>query len=76
MGIVNYTEENYQAANEKALALIDEMLPNGPLGIKHAKRAINWGNEVDLRTGLEIERFNYERIVHSEDRKEGFRAFA
>lgn len=58
------------------MSLIDEMLPNGPLGIKHAKRAINWGCDVDLRTGLEIERFNYERIVHSEDRKEGFRAFA
>jgi hypothetical protein len=30
------------------------MLPNGPLGVKHAKRAINWGVDVDLRTGLEI----------------------
>ena len=56
--------------------MIDEMLPNAPLGIKHAKRAVNWGSEVDLRTGLEIERMNYERIVHTEDRKEGFRAFA
>lgn len=45
------------------------MLPNAPLGIKHAKRSINWGSEVDLRTGLEIERMNYERIVHTEDRK-------
>ncbi len=56
--------------------MIDEMLPNAPLGIKHAKRSVNWGSEVDLRTGLEIERSNYERIVHTEDRKEGFRAFA
>lgn len=52
------------------------MLPNGPLGVKHAKKAINWGYDVDLKTGLEIERFNYERIIYSEDRKEGFKAFA
>jgi hypothetical protein len=41
------------------------MLPNGPLGINHAKKAINWGYEVDLRTGLEIERINYSRICYS-----------
>ncbi len=52
------------------------MLNNAPLAIKHAKKAINWGSETDLKTGLEIERFNYERIVHTEDRKEGFAAFA
>lgn len=52
------------------------MLPNGPIGIKFAKKAINWGMNVDLRTGLEIERMNYEKVVHSEDRAEGFRAFA
>jgi hypothetical protein len=34
------------------MSLIDEMLPNAPLGIKHAKKAVNWGSEVDLRTGL------------------------
>lgn len=34
------------------MSLIDEMLPNAPLGIKHAKKAINWGNEVDLKSGL------------------------
>jgi len=28
------------------------MLPNGPIGIKYAKKAINWGYGVDLRTGL------------------------
>lgn len=51
------------------------MLPNAPLGIKHAKKAINWGNEVDLRTGLEIERFNYERMTHTQDMREGFKSF-
>lgn len=45
------------------------MLPNGPIGIKYAKRAINWGGGVDLRTGLEIERMNYEKVVISDDRK-------
>ena len=44
MGIVNYSEETYEEANKKVMSLIDEMLPNAPLGIKHAKRAVNWGN--------------------------------
>ncbi len=51
------------------------MRGNAPIAIKHAKKAINWGTEVDLKTGLEIERFNYERVLRTEDRREGFKAF-
>lgn len=51
-GIVNYAEEDYEKAEKRVMSLIDEMLPNAPLGIKHAKKAINWGNEVDLKSGL------------------------
>ena len=52
------------------------MLKNAPIAIRHAKKAINWGGEVDLKTGLEIERFNYERVLRTADRREGFKAFA
>ncbi len=52
------------------------MLGNAPVAIRHAKKAINWGSETDLRSGLEIERFNYERVLRTADRREGFLAFA
>ena len=68
MGIVNHCEPTYTEAQKRTFSIIDEMLPCGPIGIKYAKKAINWGMNVDLRTGLEIERMNYEKVVHSEDR--------
>jgi methylglutaconyl-CoA hydratase len=76
LGIVNHCENTYEEAEKRVYSIIDEMLPNGPIGIKYAKKAINWGMNTDLRTGLEIERMNYEKVVHSEDRVEGFKAFA
>lgn len=66
----------FAEAEEKALKIIEEMLGNAPIAIKHAKKAINWGIETDLKSGLEIERFNYERVLRTADRREGFRAFA
>jgi len=45
------------------------MLGNAPIAIKHAKKAINWGIETDLKSGLEIERFNYERVLRTADRR-------
>ena len=52
MGIVNYTEENFQAAENRAISLIDEMLPNGPLGIKHAKIVQTKKSKQTVQTSL------------------------
>ena len=76
IGLVSHVTTNVAAAEEKALKIVEEMLGNAPIAIKHAKKAINWGWETDLRSGLEIERFNYERVLRTNDRKEGFKAFA
>ena len=76
LGIVNHVTETVAEAEHKALQIIEEMLKNAPIAIRHAKKAINWGGEVDLKTGLEIERFNYERVLRTADRREGFKAFA
>lgn len=46
MGIVNYAvpqNDSSDAAYQRALKLAEEILPNGPIGIKMAKRAINKG---------------------------------
>ena len=47
MGIVNHSvaqNETKDSAFQKAMELAEEILPNGPLGVRMAKRAINKGN--------------------------------
>lgn len=53
MGIVNYAvpqNDDNDAAFQRALKLAEEILPNGPVGVKMAKRAINKGeiDEIEL----------------------------
>lgn len=78
LGLVNHTveqNENGNAAYLKSLELAEEILPNGPLGIKMAKKAINKGIEVDLATGLSIEEGCYNQLIPTKDRMEGLHAF-
>lgn len=77
-GIVNHVVEQDQskaAAYNKALSISQEILPNGPVGIKMAKMAINKGLEVDMNTGCAIEESCYARVIPTKDRIEGLRAF-
>ncbi len=48
---------------------------NAPLSIIQAKKAIQYGMQSDLKTGLAIEVSAYERVLASEDRLEGVLAF-
>merc|ERR1712109_426998 len=51
INLVNHSVEQNEAgdaAYQRALKLAQEMLPNGPVGIKMAKKAINKGMEVDI----------------------------
>ncbi|MBM7700901.1 enoyl-CoA hydratase [Kurthia huakuii] len=59
----------------EAKKLAGEMAKNAPLSLIQAKKAIQAGLQTDLATGLEIEGLAYERLLHSEDRLEGLRAF-
>lgn len=46
MGIVNHSveqNETFDAAYLRAIKLAEEILPNGPVGVRMAKRAINKG---------------------------------
>jgi len=45
------------------------------LGIRAAKQAVNASIETDLKTGLDIERMLYSKIIETEDRIEGLKAF-
>jgi enoyl-CoA hydratase/carnithine racemase len=48
---------------------------NAPLSIKQAKKSINAGADIPLRTALRFEIEAYNRLVLSADRHEGVRAF-
>lgn len=77
-GIVNHVveqNENNDAAFEKSLAVAEKILPNGPIGVKMAKKAINKGLEVDLATGLSIEEACYCQLLPTKDRVEALVAF-
>lgn len=79
MAVVNHAVEqnaNKDAAYLKALQLAEEILPNGPIGVKMAKKAIDKGIQVDLSTGYAIEEACYAQIIPTKDRLEGLKAFA
>jgi enoyl-CoA hydratase/carnithine racemase len=49
---------------------------NGPaVALRAAKQAIDTGLEVDLDTGLEIERLNFAALFATEDQRTGMRSF-
>lgn len=48
---------------------------NGPLAVRQAKKAIHHGLQSDLTRGLWLEVEAYNRLVFTEDRLEGVRAF-
>ncbi|CRK95748.1 CLUMA_CG009205, isoform A [Clunio marinus] len=78
MGIVNYSvsqNDSNDAAYQRAIKLAEEILPNGPVGVKMAKRAINKGSQVDLGTGYSIEEDCYSQLIGTKDRLEGLAAF-
>jgi enoyl-CoA hydratase/carnithine racemase len=56
-------------------AVASRICGNAPLSIIQAKKAIQYGMQSDLKTGLAFEVAAYERVVGSEDRLEGVLAF-
>jgi enoyl-CoA hydratase/carnithine racemase len=62
-------------AREAAVALAASIAEGAPLGIRQAKAAIRGAHRA-LADGLRSENELYETVLVSEDRREGFRAFA
>jgi enoyl-CoA hydratase/carnithine racemase len=58
-----------------ALALAGEIAGNAPIGISAAKASIEESWDLSLDAALEAERRHYERVLLSEDRLEGLKAF-
>ena len=71
-GVVNRVCDNVV---EEALATAQAIADNAPLAVRQAKKSIHYGLQMDLLTGYRFEIEAYNRLVATEDRKEGVRAF-
>jgi len=60
----------------ECLGFCSLVLANGPIALQQAKFAIKNGMNIDLSTGLQIERKAYEVTLPTEDRIEALQAFA
>lgn len=60
---------------QETTVFVDSILANGPIALQQAKFAIKHGMNVDLQTGLAIERKAYEITIPTEDRIEALAAF-
>jgi enoyl-CoA hydratase len=60
---------------EEALATANAIAENGPLAVRQAKKSIHYGLQMDLATGYRFEIEAYNRLVDTDDRREGVRAF-
>ncbi|WP_342598846.1 enoyl-CoA hydratase-related protein [Psychrobacillus sp. FSL H8-0483] len=67
------TRDRLKVETESFAAL---MLANGPIALQQAKFAVKHGMNVDLQTGLAIERKAYEMTIPTEDRVEALNAFS
>jgi enoyl-CoA hydratase len=74
LGLVNYVvpPEELMA---RTMAIMQEIVQNGPIALQQAKRAINLGLELDLHTAFALEAQCYNVCLATEDRDEGLRAF-
>ena len=66
------TPEALMAAARETAATITG---NAPISVRQAKKAIHHGLQGDLQTGLHFEIAAYERMIPTEDRREGMAAF-
>lgn len=58
-----------------ALATAGEIAGNAPIAVRQAKQSIHRGGQLSLRDGLAFEIEAYNRMVPTEDRREGVLAF-
>jgi len=74
IGLVNHVVPAGQA-RQKALEIAVTIADNGPFAVRQAKKAIGWGGETDLETGMILAIEAYNNTVTTDDRLEGVRAF-
>jgi enoyl-CoA hydratase/carnithine racemase len=60
---------------EQALETARVIAANAPLSVRQAKKSVHWGLQMDQRSAFRFEIEAYNRLVDTEDRLEGVRAF-
>ena len=65
-----------EALMTTCLEFANQMLQNGPIALRQAKRAIDQGRDVSLEQGLQLETEAYEVVIPTADRQEALQAFA
>ena len=73
-GMVNRVVAADQLLDE-ALATAAKIAANAPISVRQAKKSLNMAEQIDLRNGYDYEIEAYNRMVPTEDRLEGVRAF-
>jgi enoyl-CoA hydratase len=53
----------------------NRIVANAPISIRQAKKAMHYGLQMDLASGLQFEVQAYERMIATDDRREGINAF-
>lgn len=74
IGLVERVVEDGTAL-EAALAMAEKIKANGPLAIGLTKMAVNLGGNVDLRSGLYMEKYLQALAFTTEDKQEGIASF-
>ena len=59
----------------EAVRVAERMASLAPQAVRQAKRAIREGLHMDLASAMQLEIEAYNRLVGTEDRREGMRAF-
>ncbi|MCO5066859.1 MAG: enoyl-CoA hydratase-related protein [Rhizobiaceae bacterium] len=73
-GLINLTCPSGEL-QDRVLATAGRIRDNAPLSIIQAKKSITMGLQMDVRTGMFFEIEAYNRLVSTEDRMEGVKAF-
>jgi enoyl-CoA hydratase len=73
-GIVNKVS-NPADLRQNVEAVAQEIMTKGPIAVELAKRTINDGADLDLPSGLAMERAAFPLVFATEDKTEGVKAF-
>ncbi len=73
-GLLNHVYPQ-ASLREETIGLVRRILVNAPIAVRQAKKSITFGLQMDMRTGMFFEVEAYSRLVATEDRMEGIRAF-
>ena len=74
-GLVNAVFPTVESLQDSALEIALKIAANAPVAVRQAKQAVHRGLQMSLSDGMAFEIEAYNRLVSSEDRREGVLAF-